>query len=404
MPPAVILSAARTPVGRAWRGSLARTRPDELGAAAVRAALARAPAVKPAMLDDLVLGCAFPEAEQGLNVARVVGFLAGLPDSVPALTVNRFCASSLQALAQAAERIESGRAELVLAGGLESMSMVPMTGNTFRPNPALGAQRPEAYIGMGLTAERVAERYAVARAEQDAFALRSHRRAVAAQKEGRFDDERVPFTVRVNQPARGGGTQVQTLRLLADEGPRADTTPEALAALKPAFKAGGTVTAGNSSQTSDGAAALVLASEARAKQLGVAPMARLLAYAVAGVAPDVMGIGPVFAVPKALAQAGLKVADIDLWELNEAFAAQAVYCARELGLPEDRLNVNGGAIALGHALGATGARLTATLLHELQRREGRYGVVTLCVGGGMGVAAVFEALRGWKPNRATGET
>jgi acetyl-CoA acyltransferase len=404
MPPAVILSAARTPVGRAWRGSLARTRPDELGAAAVRAALARAPAVKPEMLDDLVLGCAFPEAEQGLNVARVVGFLAGLPDSVPALTVNRFCASSLQALAQAAERIESGRAELVLAGGLESMSMVPMTGNTFRPNPALGAQRPEAYIGMGLTAERVAERYAVPRAEQDAFALRSHRRAVAAQKEGRFDDELVPFTVRVNQPARGGGVQVQTLRLAADEGPRADTTPEALAALKPAFKAGGTVTAGNSSQTSDGAAALVLASEARCRQLGLAPMARVLAYAVAGVAPDVMGIGPVLAVPKALAQAGLKVADIDLWELNEAFAAQAVYCARELGLPEDRLNVNGGAIALGHPLGATGARLTATLLHELQRREGRYGVVTLCVGGGMGVAAVFEALRGWKPNRATGET
>jgi len=402
MPHAVIVSAACTPVGRAWRGALARARPDDLGALVVRAALARAPGVAPESVDDVILGCAFPEAEQGLNVGRVVSMLAGLPDSVPAMTVNRFCASGLQSIGQGAERIEAGRAHVVLAGGLESMSLVPMIGHTFRPNAALAARRPESFIGMGLTAERVAERFGVTRADQDAFALRSHQRALAAQRDGRFVDEIVPVDLALRGPGRDGQVAEQVVRVSADEGPRADTTAAALAALKPAFKTGGSVTAGNSSQTSDGAAALLLMSEDRARQLGLQPALRLLAYAVAGVPPDIMGIGSLLAVPKALAQVGLKVADIDLWELNEAFAAQALYCARELGLPDDRLNVNGGAIALGHPLGATGARLTTTLLHELHRRGARRGVVTMCVGGGMGAAAIFEAVPGWKPSRASG--
>jgi long-chain acyl-CoA synthetase len=363
-------------VGRAFRGAFAQVRPDDLGAHALRAALARAPGVAAESIDDVILGCAFPEAEQGLDVGRYAALLAGLPPGVPAMTVNRFCASGLQSVAQAAERIEAGRAEAVLAGGLESMSLVPMTGHVFRPNPALAARMPEAYIGMGLTAERVAERFKVSRADQDAFALRSHQRAVEAQRAGRFDDEIAPMTVPAGPPARGR-TQAAVRRVTADEGPRADTTAAALAALRPAFKAGGSVTAGNSSQTSDAAAAVLVMSEARAGKVGLKPAARLLAYAVAGVPPDIMGIGPVVAVPKALAQAGLRVADIDLWELNEAFAAQALYCARELGIPDERLNVNGGAIALGHPLGATGARLTATLLHELRRRgvRGAAGLV-----------------------------
>jgi acetyl-CoA acyltransferase len=402
MPHAVIVSAARTPVGRAWRGALARARPDDLGALVLRAALARAPGVAPESVDDVILGCAFPEAEQGLDVGRVVTLLAGLPDSVPAMTVNRFCASGLQSIAQAAERIEAGRAETVLAGGLESMSLVPMTGHVFRPNPALAARRPEFYIGMGLTAERVAERFGVARVDQDAFALRSHQRALDAQRSGRFADEIVPVDLRLSAPGRDGKLAEQALRVAADEGPRADTTAAALAALKPAFKTSGSVTAGNSSQTSDGAAAVLLMSEARAQKLGLKPAARVVSYAVAGVPPDIMGIGPVLAVPKALGLAGVTVPDIDLWELNEAFASQSLYCARQLELPDDRLNVNGGAIALGHPLGATGARLTATLLHEMHRRGARRGVVTMCVGGGMGAAAVFEALPGWTPNRATG--
>ncbi len=401
MPHAVLVSAARTPIGRAFRGAFAQVRPDDLAAHVLRAALARAPGVAPESVDDVVLGCAMPEAEQGLDVARYAALLAGLPPGVPAMTLNRFCASGLQSIAQAAERIEAGRAQAVLAGGLESMSLVPMIGHVFRPNPALAARMPEAYIGMGLTAERVAERYAVSRADQDAFALRSHQRAVEAQRAGRFDDEIAPLSVPVPRPARGGAADAR--RVAADEGPRAETTAAALAALKPAFKAGGTVTAGNSSQTSDAAAAVLVLSEARATTLGLAPAARFLSYAVAGVPPDVMGIGPVVAVPKALELAGLRVADIDLWELNEAFASQALHCARELGIPDDRLNVNGGAIALGHPLGATGARLTATLLHELRRRGARHGVVTMCVGGGMGAAAVFEALPGWTPSRATGE-
>ncbi len=402
MPNAVIVSAARTPVGRAGRGVLARCRPDDLGAVVVRAALARAPGLPLQSVDDVIIGCAFPEAEQGLDVGRIIGLLAGLPPSVPGMTVNRFCASSLQALAQAAERIECGHAECIVAGGVESMSLVPMTGHVFRPNPALAERVPEAYIGMGLTAERVAERWHVARAEQDAFALRSHQRALEAQRAGRLADELVPVTVRVAGPGRGGALLESSRQVTADEGPRADTTAAALAALRPAFRAGGSVTAGNSSPMSDGAAALVVMSEERARKLGLRPAARVLAYAVAGVEPGVMGIGPVLAVPLALAQAGLKPDDIDLWELNEAFAAQAVACARELGLPDERLNVNGGAIAIGHPLGASGARLACTLVHELQRRGARRGVVSLCVGGGMGVAAVLEALPGWQPNRATG--
>lgn len=402
MPPAVIVSAARTPVGRAWRGAFARSRPDDLGAVAVRGALARASGLDPAAIDDVILGCAFPEAEQGLDVGRIVALLAGLPPSVPAMTVNRFCASSLQAVAQAAERIAVGGAECIVAGGLESMSLVPMTGHVFRPNPELAERLPEAYIGMGLTAERVAERCAVSRADQDAFALRSHRRALEAQRTGRFDDELVPVTLRLSLPGPGGRPVERQVAVTADEGPRADTTAQALAALRPAFRAGGSVTAGNSSQTSDGAAALVLMSEERARRTGLAPAARVLGWAVTGVDPGLMGLGPVEAVPRALAQCGLKAGDIDLWELNEAFAAQAVACVRALGLPEERVNVNGGAIALGHPLGATGARLLGTLLHELQRRSARLGVATLCVGGGMGAALVIEALPGWTPSRATG--
>ena len=392
MPHAVIVSAARTPVGRAWRGALARARPDDLGALVVRAALARAPGVAPESVDDVILGCAFPEAEQGLNVGRVVSMLAGLPDSVPAMTVNRFCASGLQSIGQGAERIEAGRAQVVLAGGLESMSLVPMIGHTFRPNAALAARRPESFIGMGLTAERVAERFGVTRADQDAFALRSHQRALAAQRDGRFVDEIVPVDLALRGPGRDGQVAEQVVRVSADEGPRADTTAAALAALKPAFKTGGSVTAGNSSQTSDGAAALLLMSEDRARQLGLQPALRLLAYAVAGVPPDIMGIGPVKAIPKALAQAGLRLEDIDWIELNEAFAAQALAVIKELGLDRAKVNPLGGAIALGHPLGATGAVRVSTLLHGLRRHRKKYGMVTMCIGTGMGAAGVFEAL------------
>ncbi len=393
----VIVAAARTAVGRAGRGRLARTRPDDLAAVVLAAALARAPEVDPATLDDVILGCAFPEAEQGLDVGRIASLAAGIPDSVPAMTVNRFCASGLQSIAQAADRIASGAAHAILAGGLESMSLIPMTGHVFRPNPGLAARLPEAYIGMGLTAERVADAYHVTREDQDAFALGSHQRALAAIAAGRFRDEIVPVTVTSARPGRGAALRTEQSVFAEDEGPRADSSLPGLARLKPAFRAGGTVTAGNSSQTSDGAAAVLLLSAARARELGLRPMARLLAYAVAGVPPALMGIGPIKAVPAALARAGLTIAQVDLFELNEAFAAQALPCLRELGLPPEKVNVNGGAIALGHPLGATGARLTATLLHELHRRGGRYGVVTMCVGGGMGAAGVFEALPGWAP-------
>jgi acetyl-CoA acyltransferase len=381
----IIASAVRTPVGRAGKGTLRATRPDDLAAAAMVAAVERVPGLKPEDIEDVVLGCAMPEAEQGLNVARNAVFLAKFPNSVPAETVNRFCSSGLQAIVHAGLTIQTGLTQVALAGGLESMSMVPMSGNKVSLNPKLMDTYPEAYISMGHTAERVASRFGVSRQEQDAFAVRSHERALAAIAAGRFEAEIVPVKARVLE-----GGQVSEIDFKVDECPRAGTTLEVLGKLKPAFKVNGTVTAGNSSPMNDGAAAAVLLSEKKAQELGVRALGRLRGYAVAGVDPDVMGIGPVPAIRKLLAQTGLSVADIDLFELNEAFAAQAVYCGRELGISDDKLNVNGGAIALGHPLGCTGAKLTATLLHELRRRGARLGVVSMCIGGGMGAAGLFE--------------
>ncbi len=390
---AFIVSSVRTPTGRAFKGSLAGERPDDFAAVAVRGAVERVPGLDPAEIDDVILGCAFPEAEQGLNVARVVSLRAGLPDSVPAQTVNRFCSSGLQTIALAAQSVMTGMADVVVAGGLESMSRVPMTGNKIMVNPELVRTAPDVYLSMGLTAENVAERFGVSRADQDAFAVESHRRAVAAQQAGRFADELVPVEGVRRAPAAGGAVAERTVRFEADEGPRADTSLAALAQLKPAFKQGGTVTAGNSSQMSDGAAAAVVMSAERARALGVVPLARFVAFAVAGVDPALMGIGPVEAIPKALRLAELKPGDVDLVELNEAFASQALYVMRALELDPALVNVNGGAIALGHPLGCTGAKLTATLLHEMPRRQARYGMVSMCIGGGMGAAGVFENLR-----------
>jgi acetyl-CoA acyltransferase len=381
----IVASAVRTPVGRALKGTLRATRPDDLAAAAMVAAVERVPGLKAEEIEDVVLGCAMPEAEQGLNVARNAVFLAKFPNTVPAETVNRFCSSGLQAIVHGALQIQTGLTEVVLAGGLESMSMVPMSGNKVSLNPKLMDTYPEAYISMGHTAERVASRFGVSREVQDAFAVRSHERALAAIAAGRFDAEIVPVKARVLE-----GGKVAEIDFKVDECPRAGTTLEVLGKLKPAFKTNGTVTAGNSSPMNDGAAAAVLLSEKKAQALGVRALGRLRGYAVAGVDPDVMGIGPVPAIRKLLALTGLKITDIDLFELNEAFAAQAVYCARELGVPDEKLNVNGGAIALGHPLGCTGAKLTATLLHELRRRGGRLGIVSMCIGGGMGAAGLFE--------------
>ena len=390
---AVIVSAVRTAVGRAPRGALRETRADDLAAAAIREALARVPSLDPADVEDVVLGCAMPEGEQGLNAARPVALAAGLPVGVSAMVVNRFCASGLQALAIATQSVAAGQADVVVAGGMESMSAVPMTGHHFAPNPALSAAWPDVYLSMGLTAEEVARRYAVSREEQDAWAMRSHRRAAAAQDGGGFVDEVVPVTAR-RTSVRDGRPSVDAAEFSADEGIRRDTDAAALAALRPAFARGGSVTAGNSSQMSDGAAALVVMSGERAAALGIRPIARLVAFATAGVSPEVMGIGPVVAVPRALRQAGLALDDIDLVELNEAFAAQVVAVVRELGLDEQRTNVNGGAIALGHPLGATGAKLSTQVIHELARRGGRYGLVTMCVGGGQGAAGILERLDG----------
>ncbi len=386
----VVVSAVRTAVGRAFKGTLRETRPDDLAAACLVGALERAGGFDPAAVDDIVLGCAMPEGPQGLNVARLAQFRAGIPYHVPAMTLNRFCSSGLQSIAMAADRIATGQASAVLAGGTESMSMVPMTGGDFSPNPQLVRDMPEAYISMGLTAEEVASRFEVSRGDQDAFALESHRRAVAAVDSGAFAEEIVPVEVVTKTPGPRGRSEVHTEVFGVDEGPRRDTTPEALAKLKPAFKVGGSVTAGNSSQTSDGAAAALLMSRRRAEELGLEILGVLRGYQVAGVPPDVMGIGPVEAIPKLLKHCGVALSDVDLVELNEAFASQSVYCLRTLGLDPERVNVHGGAIALGHPLGATGAKLTATLLHEMRRRDARYGVVSMCIGGGMGAAALFE--------------
>ncbi|MFO0609366.1 MAG: thiolase family protein [Polyangiales bacterium] len=388
----VIAAAVRSAVGRSHKGALALTRPDDLAGMVVRDLLSRVPQLKPADVEDLVLGCAMPEGEQGLNIARVVGLLGGLPEETPALTINRFCSSGLQAIAQAAERVAFGSIDVAVAGGVESMTMVPMTGNKLSVSAEVMDRFPTAYTPMGITAENVATRFGVARAAQDEFAARSHQKAARAQAEGRFDAEIA--TVRaVRYSTRDGKPVRDDVDFKRDEFVRADTTAEKLGALKPVFSATGSVTAGNSSPLSDGAAAAVVMTKAKADALGIKPLGYLRAYQVAGVAPDIMGIGPVPAVRKLLAKTGLTLDQIDLFEMNEAFAAQAVYCQRELGIPDEKLNVNGGAIALGHPLGCTGAKLTATLLHELQRRGGRYGVVTMCIGGGMGAAGLFEAAR-----------
>jgi len=390
---AVIVSIARTAVGKAPRGALRNTRPDEMAATAIREVLRRAPGIDPAEVEDVILGCAMPEAEQGNNVARVASLLAGLPVSCSAMTINRFCSSGLQAIAIASERIMAGFAEVVIAGGTETMSMIPMGGYHFAPNPYLIEHYPDTYLSMGLTAENLARKHAITRQRQDEFALRSHRRALAAIAAGRFNEEIVPLeVVEVN----GNGKdkpQTRKVRFDRDEGPRADTSLDALAKLKPAFHAHGTVTAGNASQMSDGAAAAVVMSAEKAKALGLEPLARFVSFATAGCLPEEMGIGPVYAIPKALKLAGLKLADIAVIELNEAFAAQALSVIEVAGLDLERVNVNGGAIALGHPLGCTGAKLTATLLGELKRRSARYGMVTMCVGGGMGAAGIFENLK-----------
>ena len=393
---AVLVSAVRTPVGRAPKGALSTTRPDDLAALAITKALERIPALDKNEIDDVIMGCAQPEAEQGWDIARWAVLRAGLPIEIPGATVNRLCASGLEAIAIADQRIRAGMGKVILAGGTESMSMLPMGGLKPSPNPYLAQHYPAALLTMGLTAERVQKRYNVSREDQDVFALASHHKALAAQAAGRFAEELVPVPVSLAM-AGGNGSSPARLNLkeeifAADEGPRSTTSAEALARLKPVFAAEGTVTAGNSSQTSDGAAAMIVMSAERARELNVAPIARLVSYAVTGCLPEEMGIGPITAIPKALALAGLKLDDMDLIELNEAFAAQALAVIRTLGIDTSRLNVNGGAIALGHPLGCTGAKLTATLLHELRRRQGRYGMVTMCVGGGMGAAGLFELL------------
>lgn len=390
MKDAVIVSAIRTAVGKAPKGTLRSTRPDDLAAFAIRGALEAVPELDPAQIEDVILGCAMPEAEQGMNVARVASLRARIPVWAAAMTVNRYCASGLQSIALAAERIRGGGAHVIVAGGTESMSFVPMGGNKISINPWLEEHHPESYLSMGLTAERLARRYGITREEADAFALRSHQRAIAAQDEGRFEEEIIPVRACFRVPERGSQPQGKEIDFRIDEGPRRDTSMEALAKLKPAFHARGTVTAGNASQTSDGAAAAVVMSEERARDLGIKPLARFISFAYAGCEPEIMGIGPVHAIPKALQLAGLKLDQIDLIELNEAFAAQSLAVIKALELDPARVNVNGGAIALGHPLGCTGAKLTATLLHELKRRGGRYGMVTMCVGGGMGAAGIFE--------------
>ncbi|MEJ2598098.1 MAG: acetyl-CoA C-acyltransferase [Anaerolineales bacterium] len=390
---AVIVAAARTPVGKARRGSLVTTRPDEMAALVVRDLLKRANNLDPALVDDVIIGCAFPEGEQGMNMARMVSLRAGLPDSVPGETINRFCSSGLQSIAHAAYQIMAGQAEVIVAGGSESMSMVPMTGNKFAPDPYFALETPEVFTNMGLTAENVAEKYGISRQAQDEFALRSNQRAAAAVQSGLFDPELVPVEVEIVEPGENGEPRKRSFTFCRDEGPRPDTSLEALAKLKPVFKMGGTVTAGNASQMSDGAAGALLMSRGKAEALGLKPLARFISFAVGGVPPELMGIGPIVAVPKALKLAGLALDQIDVIELNEAFASQALAVIGELGLDLEKVNVNGGAIALGHPLGCTGAKLTTQMLYEAARRDAHYGMVTMCIGGGMGAAGVFEILQ-----------
>jgi acetyl-CoA acyltransferase len=405
MPEAVIVSSVRTPVGKAFKGSLRATRPDDLAALAIKEALARVPGLDAKEIDDVILGCAMPEGEQGMNVARIAALRAGLPIETSAMTVNRFCSSGLQAIAIAAERIRAGAAQVIVAGGTESMTMVPMGGNKVSPNPWLVDHNPDAYINMGLGTENIARKFGITREQADQFSVESHKKALAAIAAGHFRDETVPVEVKITAVANGNGAAsgnakaksaakaaTQTFTFETDEGPRADTSLEALAKLKPAFHVKGTVTAGNSSQMSDGAAAAVVMSEERAKALGLKPLARFVAYATAGVLPEEFGIGPVAAIPKALKLAGLTLNDIAVFELNEAFAAQSLAVIQQAGLDPSRVNPNGGAIALGHPLGCTGAKLTATILRELQRRNARYGMVTMCIGGGMGAAGILERL------------
>ncbi|MGQ9646452.1 MAG: acetyl-CoA C-acyltransferase [Thermodesulfobacteriota bacterium] len=392
MKEAVVVSAVRTAVGKAPRGILKDTRPDDVAAIVLREAVARVPGLKMEEVDDVVLGCAFPESDQGLNLARVVAMRAGFPHTVPGQTVNRFCSSGLQAIATAAYEIMVGATEVMVAGGVEFMSQVPIMGLTPSPNPYLVEHYPQIYTSMGLTAENVAEKFGISREDQDRFALLSHQKAARAIKEGRLKEEIIPIPAKVKETKEDGTVMVKEVMFDTDEGVRFDTSLEAMASLKPVFKAKGTVTAGNSSQTSDGAAALVLMSKERAEKMGVKPMATFRCFAVAGVPPEVMGIGPAYAVPKALKLAGLTLDQIGLIELNEAFASQALYVIRHLGLNLEILNVNGGAIAVGHPLGCTGAKLTTGLLYEMKRRKVRYGLVTMCIGGGMGAAGIFERI------------
>jgi acetyl-CoA acyltransferase len=392
MKEAVIVSAVRTAVGKAPKGTLKNTRPDDLAAAAIKEAVARVPNLDPAQIEDVIMGCAFPEAEQGMNVARTAAILAGLPVEVSAMTVNRYCSSGLQTIALAADRIRTGGAEVIVAGGLETMSMIPMGGNVVRPNPRLVDTYPDYYLNMGLTAENLAVKYEITREQADEFSLSSHQKAAAAIKAGRFKDEIVPMNVYVDELDEKGRVRRKEAVFDTDEGVRYDASLEGLAKLKPAFHAKGTVTAGNASQMSDGAAAVVVMSAEKAAELGLAPLARFVSFATAGCLPEEMGIGPVYAIPKALKMAGLTLDDIDVFELNEAFATQSLAVIKLLEMNPEKINVNGGAVALGHPLGCTGAKLTASILQEMKRRGARYGMVTMCVGGGMGAAGILERI------------
>lgn len=389
---AVIVSAVRTPVGKAKRGGMATVRPDEMGAAVIKELLNRTPNLDPAQIEDVVFGCAFPEGEQGMNVARTISIRAGLPDTVPAETINRYCSSGVQSIAHVAHAIKAGDIEIGIGAGVESMSMVPMMGYKFSPNPQFALELPQYYTNMGLTAENVSVRYGITREQQDEFSLKSNQKAARAVESGLFDPELVALDVEVNEYVDGKVVK-KNFTVKRDEGPRGDSTLEGLAKLKPAFKEGGSVTAGNSSQMSDGASAVMVMSADKAAELGLTPLARFVAFAVGGVAPELMGIGPVAAIPKALKTAGLSMNDIDLFELNEAFAAQSLAVMQTLEIDPDKVNVNGGAIALGHPLGCTGSKLTTQLLYEMGRRKSKYGMVTMCIGGGMGAAAIFENLQ-----------